>query len=385
MPSLPLFTYQDAVDHGVDLLGSTVTGDSTRDARRAARAAYQEFSTVRRWVYYYQRGQIITSASQSDGTVDYNSTTRVLTLTGSTWPSWAAYGTVAIARVPYEVAARLSSTTLQLSVNSNPGVDVASGTAYTFYRDTYPMPGDFLASDQLISIGTSIALPRYVHPSMWLSPQQLQVSPATPRAYTFMADPNYMGVLAVRFNPAPDQAYTFNFIYQRRPRPLVIDEYKAGTVTGSSTTLTGTGTAWTSKMIGSVLRLYSDGTQYPTGLIGAYPYTTERIITAVASTTSLTLDTALDESYTAVKYTISDPCDIEDGAMLVAFQRCIEKQNSLTRNMKADQKEEMNKAYMTALTFAMEADCRNFERRVAGSGGYGPLALKYYPSGADVS
>lgn len=382
MPQNPLFTYADAVEHILSLLGSMANSDTARDARRAVQSAYREFAAVRRWTYYISRGRITTVAPYSTGTITYTNSTRTLTLASGTWPTWAAYGVVVIDSVPYEVASRTSSSVLILSVNSNPGANVAAGTTYTIYRDRYPMPCDFLAADQFMAIGSSIAYPKRVMPGDWLSPQRLSTTPATPRRYCFLSDPNYMGALAVGFQPPPDAAIPFDFIYHRRPRPLLIEEYKTGTATNtaSSTTVTGGGTAWSSKHIGSTIR-FGTVAEHPTSILGANPFTYERIITDVASATSLTVDSAIDDAHSSVKYVISDQVDIEDGAMLVAFQRCLEKQVSIARHMPA--KIDFNKMYLEALVAAKEADSRGFEPRRASvhEGDY--LRLADYPRAED--
>lgn len=366
MAQNPLFTYSDAVEHVLGLLGSQANADTARDARRAVQQAYREFSAVRRWTYYMSRGRVTTSAPYSTGTITYTNSSRTLTLASGTWPSWSAYGVVVISDVPYEVASRTSDSLLTLSLTSNPGADVAAGTTYTIYRDRYPMPCDFLAADQFMGMGTSIVYPQRVLPGDWLSPQQFNQTPASPRRYCFLSDPNYMGALAVGFQPPPDAVIPFDFVYHRRPRPIVVEEYKTGTVSVSAggTTVTGSGTAWSSaKHAGSTIRLGTVA-DYPTGIIGANPFTYERVITEVSSATSLTVDSAIDDAHSSVKYVISDPIDIEDGAMLVAFLRCIEKQGSIARHMPA--KMDFGKMYMEALVAAREADSRGFEPRVAG-------------------
>ena len=380
-------TYRDAIDHLVDFLGQSGAGGNVekRDAKRAILAAYRELAAIRRWTYFYARGRIATVASYSTGTITYTNSTRTLTLASGTWPTWAAYGTVVISSTAYEVASRSSSTDLILTQQNNPGADIAAGTSYTIYRDTYPMPVDFLAADQFVSIGTSISYPAYCHPTEWLIPQQLLQSPGTPRRYCFRADPNYFGSLAVSFHPAPDSTYNYDFIYQRRPRPLLIEDYNTGTVsaTASGTTLSGSGTTWTSSHIGSVIRLAADSITAPSGLAGSNPFAAERVVTAVSSTTGLTVDEAWADTLTSVKYSISDPVDLEEGAMLNAFFRLCEKQLAIGRSMK-------NAAMIMelarqAMLQAFEADSRSFALAASGDGGAIRPRLSWFPSGADVS
>ena len=189
--------------------------------------------------------------------------------------------------------------------------------------------------------------------------------------------------MAVVFFPPPDAAAALDAVYQRRPRPLLVEDYHAGTVTNTvnSATITGTGTVFASGHVGSVIRLGTVA-DLPTPLWGASPYVQERVITARASDTSITVDSAIGTAYTAVKYLISDPLDLEEGAMLTAFWRCVEKQATISRIMKNEQSAE--RAWRDAIMMARETDSRNFARRQAGGvGNY--LRLKDMPRGADIS
>ena len=388
MATVAQTTFSDALDRVVDFLGSNASPDGIRAAKRAVLDAYRQLSSERHWHYFYTRGRITTAAPQSTGTITYVHTggtyERQLTLTSATWPTWARYGVVVISNTPYEVAERKSSTVLTLSVNSNPGADVAAGTTYSISRDTYPLPTDFQSLDALTAIGSSSVYPEYVHPRNWLTQQRIQTSPGTPRLYTIMGEPNYMGALALRFFPGPDAALTFDFVYSRRARPILINEYKTGTVTttASSATVTGSGTTFSSNHIGSILRVY-DATNYPTGLAGAYPALAEKVITDVASATSLTVDSNFDTAYSAVKYLITDPIDVEEGAMLDAFHRCCELHASF--NKKQKDRADVAAVYQQALRLAFEADSRVVSPRAPGMAVHGRLPLKYHLQGEDIS
>lgn len=387
MAATRLFTYRDAVRHVIDYLGADIKEVARRDARRAVLAAYREFSACFRWSYYYQVGRVDTVAHYNTGTVDFDFTggtfERQLTLASGTWPTWATYGVVVISNVAYQVATRESSTVITLSPNSNPGADVAAGTTYTIYRDTYPMPSDFLASDQMTEASNNL-YPVYVHPSHWLEMQRKSKSPAQPSTYTYTSDPNYFGTMAMRLHPPPDNIYHYDFIYQRRPRPLIYDEVSAGTVavTSAAFSVTGTSTAFVSDHVGSVIRISDDGTNPPESLEWQNPYDQERVITAYTSATSLTVDTAWDTTRSAVRYIISDPVDIEEGAMMNAFLRCCERQVAISKSLKT--KGQADADYDRALILAREADSRNFSVQQAGRIGQYRQRLASMPSGPDT-
>lgn len=341
------------------------------------------------------------SLNGSDGTSSGTYTGNGTWSESGGFPSWAQYGRIFFNNpalnedislptgngyISYQVASMTDSNNLVLSVNSNPGVDLPAGTTFTLYRDQYPLPADFLSLERLINFSNLFMSPIWCTPGDWLLRQRVAVPSSIPVWYTVIADPHYFGTLSAAFYPPPDSIYTFDFIYQRRPRPLVVDQYCKGTVTASqgSQTVTGSGTVWTSRHLGSSIRFSGSALEAPTGLIGSNPYLEERVITAVASNTSVTVDSPLANAYAGSKYVISDPVDIEEGAMLTAFQRCLEKQESITRLMKIQGN--ARSAYNEALIKAMEADNRHFERRQAGmqKEGLYDIWIHNTPAGPDI-
>jgi len=184
-------------------------------------------------------------------------------------------------------------------------------------------------------------------------------------------------VNGILFGPAPSTAQTFTATYAAKPRPLFYENYHAGTVGISSTTVTGVDTAFDSKMVGSIIR-FPDSTskeELPTGpagsTSGAYnPYVAERTITAVASTTSLTIDATVSETVTASAYTLSDPVDLEPFAMRTAFIRLAEFYYAIYAN-KVEERGYRRGLANDAMLFAMENSARF--RDAAASSGDEPL------------
>lgn len=370
MPTVALTTFQDLIDHGASYLGDTVSKDAVRDAKRAALDAYRDVAAAHRWSYYTTLGHINATAAYSTGTIDFDLTggsyERLVTLAGGTWPDWARQGRLVISSVPYQIAERLSGSQVTLLHGSNPGADVASGTSYTLLRDTYPLPADFLSLDDVVLTAQSRCL-KYVHPQEWLSRQRIYHSPSVPWAYTILGNPDFYGAMALSLFPAPDQSYALDFVYQRRPRPLLVDNLQDGTVTVSagSAAVSGSGTLWASKHVGSVLRISDSRTETPTGLSGNYPYAVERVITDVASATSATADSTIATAYSSVLAVVSDPVDVEEGAMLTAVLRGIEKHLAMTRRIK-DALAPSVAAFREALLMAREADLRHTGMRAPG-------------------
>jgi hypothetical protein len=90
-------------------------------------------------------------------------------------------------------------------------------------------------------------------------------------------------------------------------------------------------------MVGAIMRLSTSTGQEPTSMIGGLgnldnPFNHQRLIIAAPTSTTLTLNASVD-TLTSVKYTISDPIDIEPGAMLLAFQRLCDAEYAMQLNV----------------------------------------------------
>lgn len=384
---LLLDTYRDMVDRAIDYVGSAVDPTTERFARRAVQDAWNEFWSKRNWTYYYHRLRTWTVAPYNTGTVEYLHSSglipRQLTLTGGTWPSWAGSGTVGFGNIPNIVGARISGTVLQLQEQSNPGQDVAAGTTYSLWQDSYALPADFGAMGEQVRMGYSRWL-KYLTPDEFVKYQRIQISPAAPYVFTIKGDEHAYGALAVCFYPPPDALYEIDASYRRKPRQLNILEYSTGTASTTSglTTLTGTGTTFNAAMVGSVLRLAQDNTAVPTGVAGANPFYVERTITAFTDANTLTLDADPGATLSGVKYSISDPLDIEPGAMRNYFIRELERQMRMLRRMEPTKGEE--RQYEQVMMAAFEADSRHYESRSTFGSNVFPGSVYDMPRGGDL-
>lgn len=362
------YTFSDVTSRLLDFCGSSDQHRNVRIVTRAILDAYRDLPNARNWTYYYTRGRIVTDDDYSTGTITFDfsggAAERLLTLSGGTWPTNAAYGIVVIDDVEYRVATRESSTTLTLDSTFNPGADVAAGTSYQWYRDTYNLPRDMRTIDQVFEQSDGWT-PTFVHPTTLLAMRRGNKSPAQPRHYTFLRDPDNLCVIGIQFESPPDAAYTLDYIGMRVPNPLQTRDYSTGTVTCSaSATVTGSGTSWTSAMVGSIFRVTS-GTETPDGIDGDNPFAEEGVIKSVTNTTTLVLEAALTGTYSAKKYRISDPIDLEPGAMYSAFIACCKK--NVAWETKRDDASTHESYYKMQLQRAAESDSRSMTPRMSGS------------------
>lgn len=362
-----MLTYADLLDHVLAYAGTDATASSSARHRMAVQAAVECLPNKHQWQYLWGVLRIATVAPQTTGTVEYDHTggafERQLTLSGATWPTWAASGTVVIADVPYTVEARKSAAVLTLGEATNPGADVAALTAYEIRRDLYDLPADFVAADEAVlnSIGTVLA---YTHPRDWSSQRRVNVGPGQPQSFSLIGANNSPGRMRVALWPAPDGVYSIDMLYRRKPRTLVYADVSAGTVSGSAagTTLTGTQTAFLAAHVGSVVRLAGDNTAAPSGPRGDNPAVYEGVVTAYTSASSIEVAPALTVAADAVRYVLTDPVDIAAETMAEYLLRECEKQYRAVARMKPAGNEDTN--YALAFQQALEADGR-YTGRVA--------------------
>jgi len=345
MASVTLLTYYDLISHLMNFTRGGGMDAEQSDYRDAVQHAFRDLVQGREWRYLFSEYRLALDAPYTTGTIAYDYTggtyERMVTLTSGTWPTWAALGRITIAGITYDVEDRKSSTVITLSANNCPAADIAASTAYALYHNVYSLPIDFRSIYEPMS-ETSEGIMQYLEPDQW---QHLELrdpsSAGSPIFWTIMGDPNFLGQMAIVVQPNASTAQGIRFLYQRELRPLRFTGYDAadyvGTVSGTvdGTTITGSGTAFADRHVGSVIR-FTQSTETgfngnPTGMSGLNPFTEQKIITARASATSITVDSPLEETYLAKKYTISDPLDLYP-AMVNALLRGAEYQLSNLRN-----------------------------------------------------
>lgn len=307
-------------------------------AEEAINQAYRKLAGCHPWSYLHRRAQITTVAPQSTGTVAFNSSTNVLTLTGATWPTWATHGILIIKSNVYAVQNILSSATVSLVATRRPQADIASGTSYVLAQIEYPLPVDFLRMEDLITVG-NVWVTREIEPGSLLQTERIFYNPARPWMYMVRGSTYYPGQMAIEFAPPPDAAYTFDISYFAMPRQRTLPRpYVSGTVSVSGTAVTGTNTAFTQSMVGCRLR-QGTADSIPDGEYGPTGSTSENTIASVTNATSLTL---VDAGATSsnVMFMIDDPIDVERVSLDEAFCRICEYEfASLTRDDKRAEKE----------------------------------------------
>lgn len=375
---MEIYTYQDAIDNVIDVFGADRGSTPKRIALRAVQRVYGKFPDLHRWSYYERDAGFTTVPSQSDGTIEYDHTggataERQVTLTGSTWPDVDDFRIYKIIsdQVQYNIEDRKSSTVLTLTSQKNPGEDLDAGTSYTLVKSKYLLPTNFRKmSSGLWDLRQSEFLTE-CSPAELLEYQRGYWQAADPDKYAIQNGGEYYGGWLVELAPPPAIAETWEYVYEAAPRPLRTEREATNTITTNGTTsVVGSGTKFSSKHVGCILRVPISGTTPPGGIVGSIdeggntvePFDEQRVIVSVETTEALTVDAAIS-ARAGVGYTISDPLDMEPGSMVHAFLALCESEFAKMNNRKDWR--EWNQTAKESLIEAMGADNR---QREAGDG-----------------
>lgn len=374
---MAFFTYKDLLDHLAGFSGKGVSASGTHALRTAAQAALRELATHHEWSYFHAIGRVATVAPQTDGTLSYVESTRIATLTGATWPSWTTYGVLVVGDTVYEVESVTDATNAVLRSTTTPGEDLTDVT-YTLGRDLYPLPADFASADSMM-VATNSYMLSFRQFNEIVDGRRMMRGPAQPTEFAITGALTGDGLLGIKLFPMPDDRYPIDFAYRRKPRDLVIDEVNDGhvTVAPSLATVTGFNTSFDARLVGSVIRVGNDSKNVPTGRGGVYPYKAERRILSVESPTALTVDGVFAVTATKVRYAVSDPVDIEGGAMEDAMYKLAERRLRAFLRMKPIPGEESE--VLRCLAAARDADSRYTGARQAGPSTRVPRRLAEMP------
>lgn len=344
-------TYFDLVE---SLIVSSFGGPQDaeqRDIRTAVHKAYTEVTQIRDWAYYHVHGRVVTQAPYSTGTITTSSTT--VTLTGGTWPAWAATG--AYLKVGTEIA-RVSSRTSDSVIVLDPTICLkASVTSqpYTLYRTLYPLPADFRNLDEP-SDEYNWWAGLYVTPDEAMKLERVSNSSGEPYHWTVVKDPDSTG-WAIRLIGYPTQAETIDFTYRRTARPIKYSGHESSSrlpaiSRASANTVYSSGGAFSASMVGSVLRI-SATADMPGPVESMSPYSQEAVITAYSSSSSVSVSPD-PSSFNGVAGIVTDPIDVAPH-MQQAVDSCCDYWLARIRGQKADDAYAM---YQRDLRLAFEMD-----------------------------
>jgi hypothetical protein len=310
---MSFLTLFDCVEH---LIVSSFGGPQDaeqRDIRVAIQRAYQEITQIRDWSFYHVHGRVVTDAPYTAGTIEMTDSDSVV-LTGGSFAtagmtaSNAKDWTIRIGARAFPVKSYDSSTTLTVELENTESVP--AGTGYVLYRMVYPLPEDLRNMDEPSNEffwWSGI----YLTPDEAMKVERVNYRSGFPLHWTIIKDPHSSG-WAIKLVGYPIKRETIDFTYRRKARGIRYSGHetaaRAGTITVSGTSVTGSSTTFASAMAGSILRV-GDTSAQPGPIESLNPYVSEAVISSVGSSTALTIGSSLTVG-AGTKYLITDPIDI---------------------------------------------------------------------------
>ena len=216
----------ERVGHELFGIRSGFSADQTVDILQCIRDGLHYVYSAHDWSFFRPVQDISTTAPYATGTVTIAA--GVVTLTGGTFPSWAADGILKVSNNYYSISLRNSGTSLTLDDTS---VTVSSATAFSLGRPEVPLSESFEAvandSDLHYYPGQNEIYPpvRQRHDQHLRTMQQADPYYDRPCFYsvrTVEFDPTVGSRKRLAFYPTPDAAYVL-----RVPmllRPTMIDD-----------------------------------------------------------------------------------------------------------------------------------------------------------------
>ena len=217
---------QQRVGHYLFGIRSNFSEDQQNDIKDCLHDGLRRVYAAHDWSFLHPIADVVTTAPYATGTITVAA--GVVTLSGGTFPTWAADGILQVNNRYYSVASRGSNTQLTLDTTS---VTVATASNYQLARPEIPLDAAF------DSVTNDSDLTYYPSPDCWYPPvkwrhdstiRQLEGNnpefsrPVFYSVRTLRFDPTVGSRKVLAMYPTPDQAYTL-----RVPmflRPVLLDE-----------------------------------------------------------------------------------------------------------------------------------------------------------------
>lgn len=223
----------ERVGHYLFGIRSGFSADQTSDITDCIRDGLQRVYAAHDWSFLRPVVEISAVAPYATGTIVVSS--GVVTLTGGTFPAWAAKGILKVNSRYYSVATRDSDT--QVTLNST-GVTVSDAANYTLACPEIDMPAAFEAIDNDAEIHCLPTESQWYPPirprgDQWMRRME-QASPEFGRPVFYSVrtvefDPTVGSRRVIALNPIPDEAYLMRAKIVLRPVAVdAVNEHPIG-------------------------------------------------------------------------------------------------------------------------------------------------------------
>lgn len=324
-----MLTFSDMMTHLSTQIGVPPVGAGMQKVRTSVSSAWARLFDMHMWRYYHRIGHIQMGAAQATGSVEFDLTTRRVTLTDATWPTDVTAQHIRLVNSWYSVKERVSATVIELYENEHPSVDLEAGTSYYVQQVLHPLPynvGDVVQvidPEQTMRLSALTLLETHSLSEIWGQLTQ-------PTSYCLIASPRYPRQWCLWVPTVLNRNAHLSYLYVIRKPDSFVPSVSAGTVTVSAGTATFSDAVCSSNWVGCVLRV-SRNEQPPTGEYGSYTNpnayntdTVEVLITEYTDSTHCEVADITVSVATASPFEVSSHLDIKPGAMQVLLQRLAE-------------------------------------------------------------
>jgi len=353
-----LLTVADAVDHLLRV--EELKAGQPRNVDRcvfALKAALNSFVTYspQGFRYYDSRRVLIPGVSVDLGTVVVSSNVATPSV-APTWPSWVAYGHLHAGKQSFAILSTDATTATMDNMPDGTYTNVKLDQIFIPLPDDFRRRGSLSDGDDYIPI---VDVPAGILQS-WQDYYDWVRSAASPRVFAAISgDQRFQGELLLAIWPPYAEAAKLSLFYERYPGRIDYNRAGTGQATTSSTTVTAPASTFVDEHVGATIN-FSNGTSadWTSPLADPTTFLAQRVITAVASGTTATIDAALTDDIGGAGNTfyISDILDVMPGPMTDAFLRLAEYE--LTRASKSDKAPVKFMEFRQQLEIAMTDDSR---------------------------
>lgn len=225
---------QERVGHYLFGIRTSFSADQQADIQDCLNDGLRRVYSAHNWSFLRPIADVVTTAPYATGTITIAA--GVVTLTGGTFPSWAASGILQVSNRYYSVATRDSNTQITLDSTS---ITIATASSYQLARPEIALDAAF------DSVANDSDLTYYPSPDTWYPPvrwrhdstiRQLEGNnpeferPVFYSVRTVTFDPTVGSRKVLALYPTPDQVYTL-----RVPmilRPVLLDAVNLNPIGG---------------------------------------------------------------------------------------------------------------------------------------------------------
>jgi hypothetical protein len=365
-----MLTIADLVSHLMVQIGAPLDDILEQKVRTSVLNAWGALFSLKEWKWMHRIGHLQLAAAQSTGSVEYDSSTKLLTLTGATWPTTAELMHVRLENSWYPVAERISDTVLRFAGTAHPTGDLPAETSYHIQQVMIPLD---------VEVGDVVQV---VDPDGIVTLQQLSLAQTLelseafglftqPTTYALIHWPKYPNRWSLWVPHVITQDTHLKFLYVLRRPEKVVYQLSEGDVQLTGGVATFSEAVCRDHWVGCVLRI-SNNDKLPSGPYGVaagagFLYNDDAVemrVTEYLTTTTVRVSDDATTIATDSPYVLSSHIDVKPGTGETLMHRLAEDQYGLrpvASHMEAiTSKRRVREAFINASADdALTAACRD--------------------------